>query len=538
MLFRSGPTDDLAIAACQCIKYFKIPVTLRSVRKRVESHPDHPSIKCITDTFDHYKIKNYPLRITQEELDQLDAPFIAHTHQNQGTVLFVASVTTRGMRVAGTSVKTRLISKDEFLKAFSGVVILVEPTPESGELQFKNKRQTQTLNTILIPSMAFVVLAISIILSPPGFRLWADESPLLITKLLGLTISALLVINELKPGNTITDKLCHTGKHTNCDSVTNYPAATVYGWIKWSDLGCIYFLAGCLMALGGNPYTDILQLIAVVALPYVFYSLYQQAFVIKAWCPLCLGILMVLVIEFGLAMLKGFSFEQKLVPWLQMALGYSLTALVYLLAKHSIMQDRIFEHQTIRYQKLKRNPVVFQSLLQQGRQINTLIDTGSLLFGNKQPNTPRLTAFLSLQCHHCAATFRALEEMMVSGNICVHIVPVMTQKDAKQREFLIDLSEARENKEDRTALELITSWYNQEYQVSRTKQRRAHPEAISFIQKNVQLTIQNHITEFPSVFVQGYRLTDHYEISEIAGFASVLTEMTSAGKPNEITINA
>ena len=54
-------TEDNTISVIQrAVRYFRIPVTKGSVKEALKSHSHYPSFKSICDTFNEWKVENYP----------------------------------------------------------------------------------------------------------------------------------------------------------------------------------------------------------------------------------------------------------------------------------------------------------------------------------------------------------------------------------------------------------------------------------------------------------------------------------------------
>jgi len=116
----------------------------------------------------------------------------------------------------------------------------------------------------------------------------------------------------------LTDKLCHLNKATNCNTVLNDKASKVFGWFGWADVGFVYFTGGFLfLLLNLNEQSlSLLAILSALSVPYPLFSIYYQGFVLKKWCPMCLGIQLILIIEFILLLplFSQFSFALTLYP--------------------------------------------------------------------------------------------------------------------------------------------------------------------------------------------------------------------------------
>lgn len=70
------------------LKAQSISVSSEYLRKRLESHPDYPSLIAIQDTLEELGISSYACHGTKEELQQENKPFLAHFNYGGGDIRF------------------------------------------------------------------------------------------------------------------------------------------------------------------------------------------------------------------------------------------------------------------------------------------------------------------------------------------------------------------------------------------------------------------------------------------------------------------
>lgn len=93
-------------------------------------------------------------------------------------------------------------------------------------------------------------------------------------------------------------------KAFSCDAVLNSKASKLFGIIKMSDIGIVYFMGGLVLLLFSfygmtevQKTLDMTSFLSVCSFPYIIFSLSYQRLKVKKWCPLCLGVLTVLLLE-------------------------------------------------------------------------------------------------------------------------------------------------------------------------------------------------------------------------------------------------
>lgn len=135
--------------------------------------------------------------------------------------------------------------------------------------------------------------------------------PLGLAKIAGLAACAVLVTKSVG-GSKLLQRLCPEEENSGCGRVMDSPAGKIFG-IPMADLGLLYF-AGGFLALFLSFFTGqllrtlfMLGLLNLFTLPYTFFSVVYQAFVVRSWCRLCLRVQAVFWAEF--AILYGITFE-------------------------------------------------------------------------------------------------------------------------------------------------------------------------------------------------------------------------------------
>ena len=172
----------------------------------------------------------------------------------------------------------------------------------SGEANYRKMRGKERWSALRMP-LAFGVLvllgagriaaAMSAHATNPGYF-----TTLLVGHLLGILITGLLLWYEYDEHNPLLQAVCSAGKKTNCQAVLGSKAAIVVGNITWSDIGFLYFTGGYLyMLITGITFLYPVFIFSLLALPYIVFSVYYQAWVARQWCLFCLSVQAVLLLE-------------------------------------------------------------------------------------------------------------------------------------------------------------------------------------------------------------------------------------------------
>lgn len=279
-LFSPIQTEDNTVSAVfSLLRHYKVKVTLTFIREYLKSHPDYPSLKSVCDLFDYLSIEYYPVRAEKEDLLTFNDPFLVHLKEGQGKIVNVLESSPSVIIYEDGSGKRIKKGMDDFLKSWSGVIIVINPTDTSGELDYSKMFSKEILQKSLIPYLIITTFLLLLYGSyfgnlSEGFDLPVIFYFLIFTKLTGLFFSIQLFIHELDLRTSFAEKLCHLATNIDCNSVTKSKASSIYGDITWADAGVTFFFGG-LLALCISPFQSILPLFAFLALFSVPYPFFQ-----------------------------------------------------------------------------------------------------------------------------------------------------------------------------------------------------------------------------------------------------------------------
>jgi hypothetical protein len=231
------------------------------------------------------------------------------------------------------------------------------------------------------------------------------------------------------------------------------------------DVGFIYF-TGSILFLLQSPAGEGLSLIAILAalsVPYPIFSIYYQGIVLKKWCPMCLGVQLILVTEFILLLpqLSQLSFSFDSVT--RLVLSLLVIAIVYTLFILFRKEQMSGEMHYYKYLGFKKNPDILRVLLMNQPRYEIPLSESSLIFGKRDASI-RITAFLSLHCSHCARAFEKIRNML-NENEDILINLLLVTSDNK---MLTTLYNNNRRGKEAESIKLLEQWFNAD-PYSRTK---------------------------------------------------------------------
>ncbi|NJO25307.1 MAG: hypothetical protein HC867_05275 [Bacteroidia bacterium] len=294
--------ENISSSTIHLLRQLKIPVTENTIAEKLEEHPDYPSLLSISETLKQWKVDNMALEVGEEKLDEIPLPFIAHL--KSGRFVTIKAVAKNSVTYTLQTGRKIIKSREGFLKEWDRVVLLAEALPGAGEKNFVKNRKTERQQNMRLPFIFFgflsLVIGYLLLTAIPQFSNQVMAAAgLLLLKFAGSFVTALLLWYEMDKTNPVLQQLCSAGVKTNCNAVLNSKQARVFGWLSWSEMGFFYFTGGFLTILMTAPATsNLLPWLNLIALPYVFFSVYYQWRIARQWCPLCLVVQGILVLEF------------------------------------------------------------------------------------------------------------------------------------------------------------------------------------------------------------------------------------------------
>lgn len=301
--------DNCSNTLQQCLKLLQLKYTPDYIADNVLSHPNYPSLLSIGGTLDKYNIETLAVNINADKLSSLPVPFIVQVKkQNQSLFYVIEYFDEKVVKYYDEMNRKLTKAKDDFLKLWTGVCLLVEASDDSKEEGIEQKITKTRFQNGLIGSVAVLFLGWAILnlinsgmttsVIPPVFLL-----VYFLLKLIGLGLGSMLLWFEVDQYNPMLQKIC-TGanKKLNCNAVLNSRHASfLNGSISLSLLSFSYFFGSVLfLIIQGFSLSafSLLGLLSFLTIPFLVLSLYSQAFVIKQWCKFCIAVQTVLFLKF------------------------------------------------------------------------------------------------------------------------------------------------------------------------------------------------------------------------------------------------
>jgi uncharacterized membrane protein/thiol-disulfide isomerase/thioredoxin len=520
------------------VKQLKVKVTQTTLTKSIEENAYYPSLLSLSDALTRFKIPNNAYEVDTDNFGDLQAPFIAYANL-PGTgsdFVLVTAVTAETISYLYGSKKPITVSKTDFLQQFKNVVLIADPVEESGEPDYGAKlaqEQAATNKKTLWAAGVAILLLLAVTANITGLTALAF-CVLRIIKFTGLAAAILLLALEINKNNAFVKNICSAGGKTNCDAVLGSKAAKIWG-ISWGEIGFFYFASTTLLLL--TPVisfvgkTAIISITNALAAPYIVFSVYYQWRVAKQWCPLCLTVQAVLAAELVWSMFN-FWLPALHSPmpmsnyvlltdggWMGAALGVPILAWYGL--KPIFTKAKDYQLYYNAYKRLQYNPETFNSqLMQQPKAAESWQRLGITIGNPRAENT--IIKVCNPYCGPCAKAHPKLEELIhQNNNVNLKIIFTARNNEHDRSAAVVKhlLAVAAEGNSLKTQ-QALDDWYladKKDYQAFAIK----YPMNGELTQQDNKVEAmdiwcrETEIMHTPTIFVNGYRLPENYNVEEL-----------------------
>jgi hypothetical protein len=115
-------SNQLAKLLFKVLKAYGISITYPTIERVVNSHPAYPSMQCVSDAFDSWKVKHVALKLSTEELRALNIPVnTAGCNISYSLIKQEKQQSNRFIRLfcfAGTQIDCNQVTKSLYSKLF------------------------------------------------------------------------------------------------------------------------------------------------------------------------------------------------------------------------------------------------------------------------------------------------------------------------------------------------------------------------------------------------------------------------------------
>lgn len=511
------------------LQELQIPHSKAYLKDLILSHPDNNSLLSIVDTFSTYGVTCMPVKIGKEKLDQVPLPTIVQT-SIEGSTYFniIEDVNEEHVILYTEKNKKKRYSREDFIRLWTGVTLLVEKTEDSTEPEIQKSKQKQNVKIALLALLGVSLLAWTF----DGFStiLSTNEPPQVVAsigyfllKVCGMAVASLLLWYEIESDNPTLKEFCSAGVRTDCGAVLGSKYSSILGGnISLSLLVFAYYSSGVLVLLGTTfSSVGMLSILSLMVLPIAAYSLYLQAFVIKNWCRLCILVQGILILEAAVVWFGNF-YATPINPWEVAQYSFLFIGMVlgWMILKPRLLLEKSFYTDKRALAKFKGNPDVFGNLLMKSRKITHDTQGLGIQFKNEFAKY-HVVKVCNPYCGPCSRAHPILERLYHEGSINLQILfsPDRNIEEPKTKTIGHILAIDNEGKPELTR-QALDDWYGAntwDYEAFAKKYplQDGIANQIGRIDAMRVWCERERITHTPTIFINGYELPKDYNFNDL-----------------------
>ncbi|MDZ4810487.1 MAG: cysteine peptidase family C39 domain-containing protein [Bacteroidota bacterium] len=369
------------------------------------------NLTSLSDHLNEWNIKNFAVKIQKEQLIEIPYPSIAHLSKNGGHFVVLQKLENDILHYIDPDVGLIKESLKDFEKKWTGVALLVEATEKSGEDGYQVKRRHE----LFIQYSKYVVwLLIGAILVIPILLFPLYILPSYLLKIVGGGFCFLLLQKQFGTSSKAVAAFCTMGSKSNCDAVIDSAGAKLFGIVSLSELGTIYFIGGILSiilsAFAIIPINGFVSVLSFALLPFTLVSVYYQWRVVKAWCPLCLAVMLIVWLEvFALYPWTGFSFSTTAL--IILLISFSLPVVFWLAVRERFIDSFRIPNLERSLSRFTRSDRIFQTVLANQPTVDLENFEHEISIGNSDAPVT-ITLISNPACGPCAVAHAAVEDLL------------------------------------------------------------------------------------------------------------------------------
>ncbi len=501
LIFLIVNNQDLAhILISKYLKKSNYYFSESKIKLLLNSHPEFPSLKSITDTLDSLNVENLVVNLPINSIDKLPKKFIA-VLKNGELCLVNKSI----KKVTLTTQSLTKVDKSilEFQNDWTGALLAVE---KSGLKVPKN----------LILRYLGLTFLLFILFYNSNFERFI--TPLF--SLIGLILSVLIVRKELGLSDNLSQKICYNGERVNCDSVINYKGGYVLSEISFADLSFIFFSSLTVISFFlGFDYLFYIVLL-FLCIPVIFYSVFLQGIKIKQWCTLCLSTSFVILLMNTELILNDFDIAFNFLFWKRSLSIFIVTFLIWMYIKPRIRRYIDLIGIELDNLKLKRNFKLFNDLLTQNKKVETS-SIRKLSVGSNTPKTI-IDIVISPTCNFCEKTFNVFRGILETNNhnekIQVNFVfnTKIEYEDDVGRCISAQILNLNQESSAIESYNAMKFWFdNKNYNKWKEKYNYVDSKNSEILIENTKWCELNNIHHTPQVIINGYLYPSEFDLTDI-----------------------
>lgn len=488
------------------------------------SHPDSPSLLAISDTLRFLEIKNAAIKVETAEIDFLPVRFVARLWDKEESYLTFIEKKGNSYSYVDLNNKKKAVTADEFKTLFGNVILLAEDEKERKQIK------TQKANfSCLFPFL--IVLILILYRNFQGFWIYFFY----VFPILGVIFSILALRELFNVNSIIFNRFCNMSDSYDCNAVVNSSKWKILEKVNFSDLGITFFLFQIISLLSAgfsstySEYFFVQYALLLVSMPIGLISLYYQRFVEKKWCPVCLTIIGIIVLELGYVLIFiDIPADISITGTIPYFFIYAFLLMVWFPLKKLLERQRELKEEQLKYNRFKKNYQAFKNNLLAAQKFDLPANPILLEAGNPLLQITLITNPFCGSCANAHKVIHGIIEKDKGENISLDIIfnydENLYDSNAKLLFGNIINSKLIGNDVFKNA---VDGWFKEK---NLQKWLRSYGNAFDpqitdpILKAHKDWCIENSMYFTPCILINGYEYPSIYEIADLPFFLDELLD--------------
>lgn len=477
---RQSSENNILQICYHILNTFSVKYSKFHLNKLIESHVETNSLLAVKDIMREYGIESVAIRKGKYTYTDFETPFISSIQQEDWpnpNFTIVTDVTDQHVNyldpIKNKNIKITLAN---FERIDKGIILLTDDSSKKDEADYAQNKNKENHQSFVRNIPMFIILSAIIITTIYHFSIsfspykW-NSLGFLTTSFIGLVITALLLWHDVDKHNPFIREVCgSSGKKINCDAVLSSAKSSFLG-ISWSVWGFSFmttlFITQIIYA-GQLDQLLITSYLSVAVAPYIIFSIYYQWRIIKQWCILCLVTQIILITNtiIGLNFINREALNLHQIDYLNIISTIFLGLMVLVssnLAIPILKRANDSKNYESKWKRLRYNPEIFQSLLDNSDNIALPVDNIGIVIGNADAKS-EIIKVCNPYCGPCSKAHPEIEHIIKNNkDVRLRIIFTATgnESDIKTNAVKLFLAVRDKYGEDRLK-QLLDKWYGAE----------------------------------------------------------------------------
>jgi thiol-disulfide isomerase/thioredoxin/uncharacterized membrane protein len=491
----------------------KIAIDKNEFEFQIQSHPDYPSLLSIADTLRFFNIDNGAIPVELSEIDLLPNRFVALLKDGHSKSKLYYIENKNDTYFYTKDKNLIVITKEQLESRWDNLILLVEKSEDENVAKIDNSKWFWTLPLLCLLFFVAIVLQFQDNIQTKIFFLFP---------IIGVLFSVAALKDLFGTKSELLNSFCNLTGASSCETVVGSSKWKIFEIVNFSDLSIVFFasqflgLIAFLLMGNATDYFNIQQLLLICAVPVLFASVYYQKFVEKKWCPICLVIIGIIILELSYVLFsQRIAFNFPIQPLVIFGFVYVAVTLVWTALKKLLTQQKELKEFQIKGNRFMRNYEIFKNTLLATDK--TELAFSPIILGNKESDF-EIAIITSPFCGYCKDAHEILEKIMSANkeNIKIKIIinADIDYLDEEKKTFFRILMSIYTQNGEASFLEALHYWFNNKdlrkwLNIYSSDYDSEKIDCIYRLQNQWCITNNSYLT--PSIFINGYRYPRTYE---------------------------